>query len=259
MHKPIHLLIDGDISYHRACRRKDENGDPVSFEDAIQHIKDHYDWLMHHLGADRMTVCLSPDSGANFRKALYPPYKGDRDGERPALLDMVKAWLMDNYKVELWDELEADDVLGILSTAPQDEEQRIIVSIDKDLEQIPGYLFNPGKYERGVVHVTEKEADMKFYGQWLTGDATDCYPGIPGIGPKKAEKLLEAALAEHAKLGPEVDWREFVENVIIAQYGRYQLTYDYAVTQARLARILRHEDYDELGVFLWIPRQQTKR
>ena len=38
------------------------------------------------------------------------------------------------------DSLEADDVLGILATEPSNEE-RIIVSIDKDLYQIPGQGF----------------------------------------------------------------------------------------------------------------------
>ena len=41
-----------------------------------------------------------------------------------------------------------------------------------------------------MLSVTEQEADKNFLMQCLTGDSTDGYPGVPGIGPKKTEALL---------------------------------------------------------------------
>ena len=250
-HKLIHLLVDGDISYHKACRRVHEDGTPVTFAEAIAYIQDHYEWLRNHLQSDKMTICLSPPSGANFRKKLFPTYKGDRPTERPPLLDEVKDWLVANYEVDLRDELEADDTLGILSTEPQNEETRIIVSIDKDLEQIPGKLFNPMRAERGVIDVSVSQGDIKFYTQWLTGDSTDCYPGVPGIGPKKAEKLIQQVLDNPVEGLP---WRKQLEEAIFETYEKYSLPREFALTQAHLARILRYENYDELGIMLWQPQ-----
>lgn len=41
--------------------------------------------------------------------------------------------------------------------------KRINISIDNDLEQIPGYLLNPSKWEDGVKAISEAEGDLKFY------------------------------------------------------------------------------------------------
>jgi 5'-3' exonuclease len=70
-----------------------------------------------------------------------------------------------------------------------------ICSIDKDLDQIPGWHLNfvkELKYE-----VTPQEGLRKFYHQLLTGDlACDNIPGLKGIGPKKADKALDGCLTE---------------------------------------------------------------
>lgn len=252
--KPIHLLIDGDITYHRAARRKHDDGTQVTYKEAVASIEDHYGWLQDHLKADKMTVVLSGLSGDNFRKNLFPPYKGDRPTERPEILDELKTYLLSNYTCRQEYMLEADDVLGILSTEPQDEETRIVVSIDKDLEQIPGFLFNPSKWENGVKTVSKQDGDLKFYTQWMTGDSTDCYPGVPGVGPKKAEKVIEEAKVLFDEMSELVPLNKLIEEAVLALYAKHQLTYDYAITQARLAKILRWEDYYPHGAInLWMP------
>ena len=74
------------------------------------------------------------------------------------------------------DSLEADDVLGILATEPSNEE-RIIVSIDKDLYQIPAKISKDGKT---FEEISENEANYWHMMQTLTGDSTDGYSGCPG-------------------------------------------------------------------------------
>lgn len=251
--KPIHLLVDGDITYHRAARRKHEDGTPFTYDEAVASIESHYNWLKDHLQADKLTVVLSGPSGENFRKDLYEPYKGDRPSERPPLLDELKDYLKATYDTQSIYMLEADDVLGILATEPQDAEDRIIVSIDKDLEQIPGKLFNPSKWEDGVKTVTRAQGDWKFYTQWCTGDSTDNYPGIPGMGPKKTEKLFEGVKRAYEMADGAVPWRHLVEEAILQAYYKHKLTYDYAITMGRLAKILRWEDFQDGEVVLWQP------
>lgn len=252
--KPIHLLLDGDISYHKAGRSKNPDGSPLSFAEATKFMNEHIKWLVEHLNADKITVVLSGPSEACFRKKLYEPYKSDRSGfERPQLLDDLKQYLIDSYETKLTPGLEADDILGIMSTEPQDEETRIIVSIDKDLQQIPGFLFNQTHWKDGVQTIDKKQADLVFYSQWLTGDSTDSYPGVPGVGPKKVERIIEQVRAERDACNKTIPWRNILERIILETYERYQLTPSFALTQARLARILRHGDFEDNTVKLWKP------
>ncbi len=93
------------------------------------------------------------------------------------------------------DTWEADDVMGVLATCGQ-LECPLIVTIDKDLRQVPGWHWNPDK-EQWPTWVTEDQGVLLEHTQWLTGDATDGYAGITkcdasprGMGPKTALKWL---------------------------------------------------------------------
>ena len=65
---------------------------------------------------------------------------------------------------------------------------------------------------------------------------------IPGIGPKKANNLLEGQK-------PADYW-----GIIVQAYKAVGLTEEDALVQARVARILRCEDYEKGGVKLWNPK-----
>ncbi|MDD9816698.1 MAG: hypothetical protein OXU61_00955, partial [Gammaproteobacteria bacterium] len=64
----------------------------------------------------------------------------------------------------------------------------VIAGIDKDLKQIPGnhYNFNKQLHE----FVDDDNANLNLMLQCLTGDTSDNIPGIKGIGPAKAGKIL---------------------------------------------------------------------
>jgi DNA polymerase-1 len=146
----------------------------------------------------------------------------------------------------VWHEtLEADDVLGLLSTSKTLTGKRTIVTIDKDLLTVPGLLWNPDKPDDGVVSTSEEEADYRHLLQTLTGDATDGYSGCPGVGPKTAEKML-------ADVEPELRWLRIVEAYEKAGFGAEE-----ALRQARVARVLRRGEYDTKAkkVHLWTPDQ----
>lgn len=190
------------------------------------------------LEADSFMCALSsPD---NYRKNVYPDYKANRGKTRkPMLLNFAKEYLMREYSGIIIDGIEADDIIGITATSGSDE--YIIVSKDKDLLTIPGKHFKMHKPDDGIVEVTVEQADHMFYVQCLTGDTTDNYNGIPGIGPKKAEKILEGCTTK------DQYW-----SAIVSAYLKAGMTEDDALVTARLARILRAEDYDN-GVKLWSP------
>ncbi len=140
--------------------------------------------------------CTGPN---NFRYRVYPEYKSGR-AQDPTYREAVKQHAVRNWGAVLSDGCEADDLLGVdqCQALLRDEEETMICSIDKDLLQIPGWNYSPEITRKGVVVrpakrrlVSPQDGLRFFYMQLLTGDITDNIKGVPGIGPKKAEKILE--------------------------------------------------------------------
>ena len=186
------------------------------------------------LGSKASEFYLMVSGRANFRKTLYPEYKAPRAKvRRPILLTELRQYLVDEYKAYSRPNLEADDILGILATHSTlvRADLRVIVSIDKDFLGVPCALYRSDG--EGVQRITERDADRWHLIQTLTGDTTDNYPGCPGIGPVRAAVLVDKALADADP------WQ-----VIVAAFEKEGLTEQDALLQARLARILRADEYD---------------
>lgn len=183
----------------------------------------------------------------NWRHGIYPLYKANRkDKPKPPVLSQVKEYIRETYKTYQRPTLEADDILGILATSGAriitHPGEKIIVSADKDMRGIPGLFHDLGP--KTVEEISEQEADRWHMFQTLTGDAADGYPGCPGIGPKKAGRILENG-EDYASWWP----------LVVKAYEKAGRTEDDALTQARIARICRVTDYDYIKkeVKLWIP------
>ena len=69
------------------------------------------------------------------------------------------------------------------------KEPCVIVSLDKDLKQVPGLHYNFVKKEFDTV--TPQQGLINFYTQFLVGDTSDNIRGCTGIGPVKARKAFE--------------------------------------------------------------------
>jgi DNA polymerase-1 len=251
------LLIDADIIAYRAAAAAQDTIDwgggqvtiDARLDEAIQSADNDIDFFMEKLKADDCVICLSDDID-NFRKGVDPTYKQLRTTQaRPVHLYDVKEYLRDTYKSETWPLLEADDVMGILSTQPH-EGERIIVSMDKDMRTIPGLLCQPkvdlskpGGLALKIEEIDELSAIKFHFWQTIVGDATDGYPGCPGVGPASqyAEDVLFAESEEEA-------WDE-----VLMAYATKGLTEAEALVQARLAFILRDGYLDGKWVKLWLP------
>jgi len=131
-------------------------------------------------------IWLTPSVG-NFREriATRAKYKGNRDDkQRPTHYKAIReALLARGAKVAEGE--EADDALGIEMTANPGS---VLVSFDKDLLQVPGAHYNWVTKEEQTI--SERQGALNFWKQVLSGDATDNVPGLPGVGPVKAGKLL---------------------------------------------------------------------
>lgn len=127
----------------------------------------------------------------NFRKALYPPYKGNRTKPPPTWLQDCREILVTQYGAVIVNGMETDDMLGIRQTELGDTSR--ICSIDKDLLQIPGHHLNWVKRES--YYTTPLEGLRTMYKQLIAGDGTDNIPSFDGKVrnsiPKFIQKLQE--------------------------------------------------------------------
>jgi DNA polymerase I len=249
------ILLDADVICHQFAYL---NTQTISFDGVtpLEHLNpekarndvDSYIFgLKEKLESDDLIVVLS-DPNANFRKELCPTYKAGRS-EKPALWHEIRAFLeqeqMDHETVS-YPRLEGDDVLGLLATNEY-LDRSIIVSIDKDMQTIPGLLFNPAK-DTAVRRITEIDAVRYHATQTITGDQTDGYPGLPKAGPVTAAKTL-------GDLTDPVEIWEAVQGLYESK-GR---TRDDMLLQARLAFILRDNHYNRETnrIRLWNPPANT--
>lgn len=200
---------------------------------------------MRDLHAGRAIICLSDPSRHYFRHAMFPNYKPRRNEVPEGYIDAINA-MTDACPTRWLPSLEADDVIGILATCGT-LGQTVIVAIDKDLLTVPGLHFNPHATARGIVATSERDADYNHLRQTLVGDSGDGYGGCPGIGPQTVRRILWGE--------PWQWWGQ-----CLMAFRARGLTEADALLQARLARILRSEDYDleKRRVIGWNPRNSTE-
>jgi len=137
---------------------------------------------------------LMIDGDGNFRNkiATIKPYKGQRSVHaKPMKYNDIRAYLMKYQDAEVIHDQETDDAIAIAHTK---REKTIIVSVDKDFMQCPGWIFNPNK---GFKKVGRKEAKARQYRQCLTGDTVDNIGGCFKVGPVAAAKLIPIGDSEH--------------------------------------------------------------
>ncbi|WP_456404697.1 DNA polymerase I [Hydrogenimonas sp.] len=162
--------------------------------------------LIHNLEKEYPTdylVFALDAPGPSFRQKIDPNYKAQRPeappelkAQLPVAIDWIEKMGLSHLSL---DNFEADDVIASMVKCAREQGMKVrIVSHDKDLYQLIDdgrvVLFDPIKR----VEIDE-EACVKKYGvhprqfidyQALIGDSSDNVPGVPGIGPKTAVKLL---------------------------------------------------------------------
>ena len=238
------LLIDGDILAYQVCTaamREVEIDGEVTYslnrDEARSRFKAKIDYWLEELDCVRPLLAWSHRE-ERFRDDLDENYKGNRTGKKPlGYWALVETW-MDEWPSRCIAGLEGDDVLGILQTRP-DGPSTICLSEDKDLKTIPG--LHSKMNDLGVFEVTLEEADTWWMVQTLAGDRTDGYKGCPGVGEVTAARLLEPQKGDLPAM-----WE-----IVLRTYEDKGLTYQDALRNAQMARILRHEDYPD--AYPWCP------
>ncbi len=247
MESKQHLyLVDGSAyifrAYHRLPPLTNPLGVPVGavygYTTMLWRLADD---LNKAEGPTHLAVILDA-SGKSFRNEIYPEYKANRPPppedlkpQFPLIRDATRAFSLPCIEEP---GLEADDLIASYARAACERGWDVtIVSSDKDLMQLVGphaggriEMLDTMKNQR----IEEPEVEEKFgvpptlVGDVLAlmGDAVDNVPGIRGIGPKTATKLiqehgsLEAALAAAPGMKPSKLRDNLIEHAGMARLSR---------------------------------------
>lgn len=198
------LLVDGNNNVFRAfyAIRGMTNADGMA-TNAVYGFVTMLEGLLKDEQPDAIAVAFDI-SRSSFRTELFPEYKANRSPmpedlrpQLPWIRDVVRAFGIPVLEFDGW---EADDVIATLATAAaEDEAQVTIVSTDKDLMQLvddrvelldtmKNIRYGPAEVEQKWGVPPTKLVEF----QGLCGDTSDNIPGVAGIGPKSAAKLISA-------------------------------------------------------------------
>lgn len=264
------LIIDGDVFAYHACRPRwlkkayishglahielDENGkkkeleftpeeDAKYLEESWKNFKDDIQYLCDHLYATHYIMAVGGRD--NFRFNMYPEYKANRHKEgvkQNEFVPIIRQRAVEENMAVFADYREADDYIRTWAEeAKAANIDYIICSIDKDLKCIPGKFFDPrkdkaGKFKHKVEEISETKALKNYYEQLLKGDPTDNIPGISGLGPKTATKLLALCKTEE-------EMQEVVVDEYMKSYG-FDKWKDYLLSNGKMIHLQKNlNDY----------------
>jgi DNA polymerase-1 len=213
MEKPLLVLFDGNNIVHRAFHAFG-TGNPLTVSKTGEVVSAVYVFatmLLKVINELKPTCyAIAFDTKApTFRHQMFDQYKAHRPstpdelvGQLGRLRQLVEAFHLPVFEL---DGYEADDILGTLSyQASQQGLDTIIVTGDADAMQLvsprvrvlypkpKGSFSNTDLYDEAAVSQKygvdpEQVADFK----GLVGDSSDNIPGVSGIGPVNAAKLIQ--------------------------------------------------------------------
>ena len=152
-------------------------------------------------------VAAFDSKGKNFRHELYTDYKANRS-EMPDEIQTQLPYLWEllgamNIPILRVGGVEADDIIGTVAKMCDKENlQCNIVSGDKDFMQLINdktFLYAPQARKRAK-EIFDKKKVLEKWGVGpehiidllgLMGDSSDNVPGVQGVGPKTAQKLIQ--------------------------------------------------------------------
>ncbi|MEY4952699.1 MAG: polymerase, partial [Pseudomonadota bacterium] len=240
-------LVDGSAyifrAYHRLPPLTNPQGTPVGavygYTTMLWKLADD---LNKADGPTHLAVVLDK-AGTSFRNDLYDQYKANRPPapedlkpQFPLIRDATRAFSLPLIEEE---NVEADDMIASYAHAATERGWDVtIVSSDKDLMQLVGPDGNGGHIDMldtmKNLRIDVPEVEEKFgvpptlVGDVLAlmGDSADNVPGIRGIGPKTATKLiqehgsLEGALAAAPTMKPSKMQESLIEQADMARLSR---------------------------------------
>ena len=240
-------IVDGSSyifrAYHRLPPLTNPQGTPVGAVYGYTSMLWKLAQDLHQADGPTHLAVILDKSSTSFRNDLYDQYKANRPPapedlvpQFPLIRDATRAFSLPCIEEE---GLEADDLIATYAReAARQGWDVTIVSSDKDLMQLVGESAAGGRIDMldtmknqriDVAEVVEKfGVPPEKVGDVLAlmGDSVDNVPGIRGIGPKTATKLiqeygdLESALAAAETMKPSKMRERLIEEADMARLSR---------------------------------------
>ena len=240
-------LVDGSAyifrAYHRLPPLTDPEGTPVGAVFGYTTMLWKLAEDLHKADGPTHLAVVLDKAGTSFRNRIYDQYKANRPPapedlvpQFPLIRDATRAFSLPLIEE---DDVEADDMIASYARAAAERGWDVtIVSSDKDLMQLVGGHANGSRIDMldtmKNLRIDSPEVAEKFgvtpalVGDVLAlmGDSADNVPGIRGIGPKTAAKLiqdngsLEAALAAAPEMKPGKLRDSLIEQADMARLSR---------------------------------------
>lgn len=192
------VAIDGDIPCYSIGFASE--GSPVEY--ALHSIKKLINKCKKACSADHYIIFLTGKGNFREERATLLPYKGNRKQEKPEHHAAIREYLIEHHGAIVIDGAEADDALGIFLTEKEIGVEKIIATLDKDLNGVPGWHYN---WKKDILYeVSLEEADAFFCEQLLTGDSTDNIPGLFKVTGQRATKKIKERVAEKETFAEQV-------------------------------------------------------
>jgi 5'-3' exonuclease len=221
-------LFDSDIFAYRAASACEDEDEATAQRTLDRLIVDvlmcGVDNIYPDCFVDSWSMHLTGKNNFRYQIATTVPYKGNRvDKPKPKHLAFLRDYLVKEWGASISEGEEADDTIAIEATKLGDN--CVIVSLDKDLDQISGWHYNFVKHLS--YYIKPEEGLVKLYTQMLTGDAADNIKGLFRVGPVKAAKIIgdttnELELYNKVLEAYEGDAERVLENAQLLFLRRYE-------------------------------------
>jgi 5'-3' exonuclease len=221
-------LFDSDIFAYRAASACEDEDEATAQRTLDRLIVDvlmcGVDNIYPDCFVDSWSMHLTGKNNFRYEIATTVPYKGNRvDKPKPKHLAFLRDYLVKEWGASISEGEEADDTIAIEATKLGDN--CVIVSLDKDLDQVSGWHYNFVKHLS--YYIKPEEGLVKLYTQMLTGDAADNIKGLFRVGPVKAAKIIgdttdELELYNKVLEAYEGDAERVLENAQLLFLRRYE-------------------------------------
>ena len=131
-------LIDADVVAYRMAFGTEDEPEKVAIQKTSEFLED---LIFTYTEVEDCEGYLTGKSNFRFDIAKTTPYKGTRVAEKPKHLGIIRQYMIDAWAFSVQEGQEADDAIGIRAYA-LGEEDYIICSIDKDLDNLRGHHYN---------------------------------------------------------------------------------------------------------------------
>lgn len=199
-------------------------------EDLLRHmVLNSYRLLRKHFKEEYGELVICHDSSNSWRKQFYPHYKANRAKAHDKsefdwdviyqILTKIRDEIRDTfpYKNMKVENAEADDIIAILSQTYYQREKILIISNDKDFQQLQRYpnIYQYSTFKKKLL--TCDDPEFFLFEHIVRGDSGDGVPNILSdddcfVDPEKRQNRLTQKIVDEIKTYKDISSTKYSRN-----------------------------------------------